>query len=52
MSNNYSHVAFFIANIKAIYLTFVDDKIIMAYILENQLIDLPFCMKMKLKVNL
>ena len=52
VSSNYSHVTSFVANIKAVYLAFIDNRAIIAYFLEYQLTNLFISIKIRLEVDL
>lgn len=51
VNSNWSYVAFFAAKVRAIYLVLVDNKTIMAYFLEYQLIGPLLNMKIKPKID-
>lgn len=51
MSNKYSHIAFFAANVNTMYSASVDNRATMNCLLEYQLTELSFSIKMKSKVD-
>lgn len=51
MSKNFSHITFFVAEIKTIYFAFVNNNATIVYVLDYQLTRPLFSINIKPKVN-